>query len=442
MTAFGEWINSILSDQAEVSSVGNRIDGQAAESEVPDLQELVEEVGRLRSVLRMTASMTATLNYERVLDMALDLGTAAISDPSNGGADTIGVLFMFEGQELYVASARGVTQSDLRVNLPAKSGVLAEALDATEARVLDDPIRDPELKQLAAIQKCRQVICIPLGVGLDIYGVLLFGHPQPGYFDQADRVELLEVTAQQAMIALQNARLYRELEQEKERISEIQEGARKKLARDLHDGPTQSISALGMRVNFARRLLERDPKAAADELYKIEDLARRTTKEMRQMLFTLRPLVLESKGLVPAFEQLAEKVEETHGQRVLIEADEDVADELEVGKQGVLFFLAEEAVNNARKHAKAENIWVRLRRNEDILMLDIVDDGIGFDVAAVHNNYESRGSLGMVNLRERAELVNGILKLESVPGQGTRVRVIVPLTIDAGERLHRAGFAA
>lgn len=421
--------------------MSDRADGGGT-STPADIEALTEEVRRLRSVLRMTASMTATLNYERVLDLALDLGTAAISDPTTGVADTLGVLFMFEEQKLFVASARGLTQADLRVRLPGKAGVLGEALEAMEARVLDDPIRDPELKQLAAVQRCRQVICIPLGVGLDIYGVLLFGQPQPGYFDQSDRLELLEVTAQQAMIALQNARLYRELEQEKERISEIQEEARKKLARDLHDGPTQSISALGMRVNFARRLLERDPKAAADELYKIEDLARRTTKEMRQMLFTLRPLVLESQGLIPAFEQLAEKVIETHGQRVLVEAQDGVADDLEVGKQGVLFFLAEEAVNNARKHAKADNIWIRLHKHEDVLVLDVVDDGVGFDVAAVHNNYESRGSLGMVNLRERAELVNGILKLDSVPGQGTRVRVIVPLTIDAGERLHRAGFAA
>jgi signal transduction histidine kinase len=442
MTAFGDWLSSILSDGSGRPASNDRAKLQGAAAAGVNAARLHEEVRRLRSVLRMTASMTATLNYERVLDMALDLGTAAISDPSNGVSDTIGILFMFEGQTLYIASARGLTQADLRVRFPGKAGVLAEALEATETRVLDEPARDPELKLLTAVQKCHQIICIPLGVGLDIYGLLLFGHPELGYFDRSDRLELLEVTAQQAMIALQNARLYRELEQEKERISEIQEEARKKLARDLHDGPTQSISALGMRVNFARRLLERDPKAAGDELFKIEDLARRTTKEMRQMLFTLRPLVLESQGLVPAFEQLAEKFAETHGQRVLVEAQDDVADELEVGKQGVLFFLAEEAVNNARKHAEADNIWIRLRQHEDVLVMDIVDDGVGFDVAAVNSNYESRGSLGMVNLRERSELVNGILKLDSVPGQGTRVRVIVPLTLDAGERLHRAGFAA
>lgn len=442
MTALGNWLNSILSEEEPTQMVSHLPQADSAAQPQSNRSQLEEENRRLWSVLRRTASMTATLNYERVLDMTIDLGTAALSEEGFGVSDTIAVLFMFEDEQLYVSTARGLTQADLRVRLPGKSGILNEALESSEMRVMDDPARDPELQQVAALHKCRQAICIPLGVGLELYGVLLFGQSQPGFFEQKDRLELLELTAQQAMIALQNARLYRELEQEKERISEIQEEARKKLARDLHDGPTQSISAIGMRVNFARRLMERDPKLAADELYKIEDLTRRTTKEMRQMLFTLRPLVLESEGLVPAFHQLAEKMFETHGQRVTIEAEDGVADELEVGKQGVLFFIAEEAVNNARKHAQAKNVWIRMRRHQDVLAMDIVDDGRGFDVQAVETNYEKRGSLGMVNLRERAELVNGILKLESVPGQGTRVRVIVPLSVEAAERLHRAGFAA
>lgn len=442
MTALGNLLNSLLSDEQDKNRLSQRPNPGTASSTQDDPTKLQAEVSRLWSVLRRTASISATLNYERVLDMALDLGLAALSDPGNGSADLVGVLYLFENDKLYAASARGLTQSDWRVRPRGKAGVLGESLESTEARVLDTPSEDPELRQIAALHRCQQVISIPLGVGLEIYGVLLFGHPQAGFFDQPDRLELLEVSAQQAMIALQNARLYRELEQEKERISEIQEEARKKLARDLHDGPTQSISAIGMRVNFARRLLDRDPKAASDELYKIEELARRTTKEMRQMLFTLRPLVLESEGLVPAFKHLAEKVKETHDQKVVVQAEAGVADDLEVGKQGVLFFIAEEAVNNARKHAKADKIIIRLRRQKDTLLLEVKDNGVGFDVSEVESDYDKRGSLGMVNLRERAELVNGILKLESTPGEGTSVRVMVPLSIEAAERLHRAGFAA
>ena len=104
----------------------------------------------------------------------------------------------------------------------------------------------------------------------------------------------------------------RQVEREKERITEVQEEARRKMARDLHDGPTQSLAAIAMRLNYARRLLERDEPTALDELQKVEDLARSTTKELRHMLFTIRPLILESQGLVPALFQLAAKIKDTN----------------------------------------------------------------------------------------------------------------------------------
>lgn len=441
MTGLMDWLKGDPAESDRGNSDSTSV-GQGNPKSRQDYKELEAEAARLRSLLRITASMTSTLNFERVLEMTLDLGLAALSDPWSTNGSIVGVLLMFEGEELAVVSGRGLSQADYRVRLPARQGVTEEALSSTEMKVVSDPLSDPELKLFVAMQTCRQAICLPLGVGLEIYGVLIFGHPQPGYFEDEDRVELLQISAQQAMIALQNARLYRELEQEKERIAEIQEDARKKLARDLHDGPTQSIGAIGMRVNFARRLMERDPKAAADELYKIEDLTRRTTKEVRQMLFTLRPLVLESSGLEAALQQLAEKMKENHNQRVHVEVDNSVIDEMEIGKKGVLFFIAEEAVNNARKHARAQNIWVRIKRRDDMLQLEIVDDGIGFNLSEVESGYEKRDSLGMVNLRERAELVNGILKIDSREGRGTNIKVLVPLSMEAAERLHRAGFAA
>jgi signal transduction histidine kinase len=240
------------------------------------------------------------------------------------------------------------------------------------------------------------------------------------------------------VIAIQNARLYSDLEQEKNRMMEIQEEARKKLARDLHDGPTQSVAAIAMRLNFVRRLMDRDIKATAEELVKIEDLARRTTKEIRHMLFTLRPLVLESQGLIAALEAMAEKMHETYNQNVIIDADQDVVPQLEMGKQTVIFYIAEEAVNNARKHAQAAHIWVRLKSvDKDLDLLEVQDDGIGFDVNSVDASYETRGSLGMINMRERAELVNGLLRIESAEGRGTRVRVLIPINEEGADRLRR-----
>ncbi|MRR31977.1 histidine kinase, partial [bacterium] len=197
--------------------------------------------------------------------------------------------------------------------------------------------------------------------------------------------------------------------------------------------------AIAMRVNMARRILKKDTKSADDELGRIEELARRTTKEIRHMLFTLRPLVLESQGLLPALQSMAEKMKETYSQNVLVTVEESGVKDLEVGKQGVIFYIVEEAVNNARKHARAEHIWVNLRPFEkEMVLLEIRDDGVGFDVAAVNRAYDQRGSLGMVNLRERTELVNGVLDIKSTPGKGTRVQVYIPLTEESADRLHHA----
>ena len=156
------------------------------------------------------------------------------------------------------------------------------------------------------------------------------------------------------------------------------------------------------------------------------------------MLFTLRPLVLESQGLVAALESMAEKMRETFGQNVIIQADPRAIEALETNKQAVVFYIAEEAVNNARKHAKADHIWVRLKMLRDGLsLLEVEDDGVGFDVNAVDSNYENRGSLGMINLRERTELVSGVLRIDSSKGRGTRVQVVIPLSEEASDRIHR-----
>jgi signal transduction histidine kinase len=92
-----------------------------------------------------------------------------------------------------------------------------------------------------------------------------------------------------------------------------------------------------------------------------------------------------------------------------------------------VFFVAEEAVNNARKHAEAEHIWVRMRREGNALVMEIEDDGVGFNVGAVDASYAQRGSLGMVSMRERTELLGGTLSVDSVEGRGTIVRLTVPL---------------
>ena len=224
-------------------------------------------------------------------------------------------------------------------------------------------------------------------------------------------------------------------------MTEVQEEARKKLARDLHDGPTQSVAAMAMRLNIIKRMVTKDVNAAIEEIVKLEDLAHRTTKEIRHMLFTLRPLVLEAQGLTAALQSMSDKMRETYNQNVVINIDENVVSQLEMGKQGVIFYIIDEAVNNARKHAQAETIAVRLRLVEKgIALLDIIDNGVGFDIKAMSEQYLKRAnsSLGMVNLRERADMIGGIFQMDSAPGKGTKVQVFIPLTEEAADRMRNA----
>jgi signal transduction histidine kinase len=414
--------------------------GRRAQQEVQQRKTRVESE-RLRAIYHLTSTLTATLNYQRVLESVLDLSLSALNSDSSAMADdrlVCAVLLFSKDEILEVGSARRLTPADMRVVLPAREGVAAKAIEQGEPILLYDVRSDPELTRVVAFQGCKEIYCFPLRSGFNAYGVLLFGHTEPGYFTP-DRCEILDILGSQAMIAIQNARLYQDVVDERERMIDVQEEARKQLARDLHDGPTQSVSAIAMRVNMAQRILTKDTNAAREELVRIEELARRTTKEIRHMLFTLRPLVLESQGLLAALQSMAEKMKETYTQNVIVSIDESLLQNMEMGKQSVIFYLVEEAVNNARKHARAEHIWVNLRPFEKAMaLLEIRDDGIGFDVSAVNSAYDQRGSLGMVNLRERTELISGVLNLQSAPGKGTRVQVYIPLTEEAADRLHHA----
>ena len=387
-----------------------------------------------RAIYEMSSMLSATLNYKEVLEAALNFGALGAEGASPSSSALVAAVLFFEEDQLHLSSARRLTQADQRVICPGRAGILGEVIRTGEPAVTGDPAHDPELMQFVSFRACKSLMALPLRAGYETYGVVLYGHLLPNFFDDDQRA-LLVAVVNQAIVALQNAQLYRNLRQEKDRLMEVQDEAQKKLARDLHDGPTQAVAALAMRANFVRRLLERDPKQAGEELFKMEDLARKTTREIRHMLFTLRPLVLESQGLTAALVQLGDKLKETHGQNVIVEAEPNLDDRLEMNYQGVLFYIVEEALNNARKHAQAEHLWVRLKTQGDVLTVEIQDDGVGFNVGAVEANYDRRGSLGMVNMRERAEMINGAVRIDSAEGRGTRIVVFVPLTEAAKEHL-------
>ena len=228
-------------------------------------------------------------------------------------------------------------------------------------------------------------------------------------------------------IELMDSSPVQDLEIEKQRLLAIQEEVRKKLARDLHDGPTQSVAALALRVNIARRTLEKDGQTAVEELVKVEELARRTTKDIRHVLFLLRPMVFESQGLVSALESLATMMGDAYQVKISFQADPNAASSLDTSEQTLLFYLTEEAVNIARKYAGASNIWVRLREaDRKSTLLEVEDDGESLvDRNALSENGVSLGQI-LEEMCKRAALIAGSLDYQAGPGRGNHLDLFIP----------------
>ncbi len=383
---------------------------------------------RAQAIYEMTSTFSTTLNYHHVLDTMLDI-SMGLGGVTQEGAHSVGMVLLHrqEGEvsSLGVEAARNLNRRDVHCKLEGTAGAVGQALSSAEPVIVERIEGDPELRQFSSLHRCYSVICIPLRAGFETYGVVILGSPRTGAYT-AEHMEFLTAFCNQTVVALQNAQLYHRLREEKEKIIDAEGEARKKLARDLHDGPTQSVAAIAMRLNYTRLLMEREPEKVKEELEKLEALARRTTKEIRTMLFTYRPVILETQGLVAAVEHYLRQLEGESGLVVHLEAA-DLNDRLNTEIEGVAFSIIEEAVNNARKYAQARNIWVRLGFEDDLFVAAVEDDGRGFDVAEVLDSYAQRGSLGLINMRERAELVEGTWNIESAIGQGTKVTLIVPL---------------
>jgi signal transduction histidine kinase len=406
-----------------------QLDAYVQEVEQSKVDQAADLRERTRIIYDIAATMSTTLHYDKILHSVMNAGALGLRDIDSGmTARLISAVMLFRStdNQLHVVYGRGLTAADEARSSQGTSGIIGEALEKCIPVVGSIARKDPELQYFVGFQYVRSTLAIPLRAGYDNYGVLLFASELPDIFTE-EHTELLAAVGTQATIALQNAVLYENLLQERDKIVEVEEEARKKLARDLHDGPTQSVAAIAMRMGIIARLLEKAPADVPSELKKVEDLARKTTKEIRHMLFTMRPLVLENQGLAAALQQLGDKTFETHEQKVTVRVARDVERLLDQHQQGVVFYIIEEAVGNARKHAKAEMITISIQPQDDIIIVKISDNGAGFDTNAVLSNYDSRGSLGMVNLRERTELLSGTLSIESAVGKGTTITVLIPV---------------
>jgi signal transduction histidine kinase len=393
---------------------------------VRNLEKRVEELEVLNKV---STSLSSTLDLEKVLTLIMERVNAVLKVEA-------GSLLLIDDEtgELVFQIALGEKAEGVKpFRLQMGQGIAGQVAQSGEPLMVSDAQKDRRHYKAPDITTdflTRSILCVPMIVKGSIIGVIEVMNKLEGDFTESD-LTLLNSIANYAAIAIENARLHQSVLAERDRVVVAQEEVQKELARDLHDGPTQLVAGMLMRLDFIKKALTRDPSLVEEEIVQLIELGQRASHQMRTLLFELRPLILETQGLVPALETfLTRRQKEEAGTTLHLEVSTERGDDQLTRRdpkdEAAIFAIIQEAVRNALKHAQADNIWIRLAEQAGELMVMVQDDGVGFDTAAVESNYEQRGSLGMVNVRERAELVGARLTLRSAPGQGTEVMIRVP----------------
>ena len=264
----------------------------------------------------------------------------------------------------------------------------------------------------------RSFLGAPVSAHGSVFGNIYLTEKQGAEeFDEAD-LQTLVVLATQAGVAVENARLLDETRRAQQKLRELSVlEDRERIARELHDGVIQSLFAAGMSLQGAAGMA-----GDAEVERRIENVVTdidRTIRDLRNFIFGLRPGILADRQLDQALKELASEFGSRSGVVTVVEVDGEAASELS-SRAGDVVQLVREALSNVGRHGAATTCRVSLRRGDDGYLLEVDDDGRGFDV-----DLTSWG-MGLTNLRERVESLGGSLEIESVPGEGTTVRASFP----------------
>lgn len=206
-------------------------------------------------------------------------------------------------------------------------------------------------------------------------------------------------------------------------VIRAQEEERRRLAREIHDGPAQLLNSVVLRIDVCQRLLDTDLNRLRHELQQLKDLVRLSLQDVRKVIFDLRPMALDDLGLIPALRAYLKDYKSKTDIDVELHVD-SLTERFTPAFEVAIFRLVQEALNNVQKHAGATGVRVALSQSHDRLFLTVADDGRGFEPEQVRQ--VSGGTFGLMGMQERAELLGGTMKIESGEGQGTRLLFTFP----------------
>lgn len=379
---------------------------------------------RMQSFFTVSATLADTMNYKQVLEATLhELHTLV---PYSVG------LVMFptnRPRELKIEAIEPTSPGDLGLTFSVEEGAVAQILRASSTPCLVENIsQEPELAEVSVLRPCTAACIVPLRMKLRTFGVMLIANEQPASYTQ-EHLNILSSIANYVIVALYNAQMQFDLKQGQGKLLAKEKEVRDRIASRLHDGPTQKVAQIMMNTDFLKKVAEHDPSRLVEEVDKFAELARIANGEMRMTLFELRPMTLETEGLRAALNDYVEKMKIRCGTtRLMVKSRGLIDSPLDREAEGVIFDIIQESVNNALKHAEASNILIGLGRHERMFEVIIQDDGKGFDPAAAKQAAAKRASFGLHNFDERAQMIGSTIEIDSEPGKGTKITILVPIS--------------
>jgi signal transduction histidine kinase len=415
-------LNTNKTPQAEIEALKN---------EVKTLQTRLRESRQKIAALQVVHDVAGTLTSELNLDPLLKKILAQAVQVMQASAGSLLLVDDLTDELVFAVIEGGGGESLKGVQMNRDQGIAGWVVTHREPLIVDDVNTDNRHYQSIANSfdyRPTSLLCAPMISHSHVTGVLQVMHNRPGrYFGQLEQ-QLLTTFGNQAAIAVENARLYESLKEERDHLVLVEEEIRKRLARDLHDGPTQLLASIVMSLSFTKQLIEKAPEYALDEINQNVGVANKALKQLRTLLFDLRPVILETQGLIPALQMYSERLNDTENLDITLTVDAE-CDRLNHHAEVAIFSIIQEAINNAKKYARTSRIdlIVRPDKRNNTLSIFIKDHGQGFDVKQVKARYDQQGSLGLINMQERAEVVQGRLKIQSEPGHGTTIILTLPL---------------
>jgi signal transduction histidine kinase len=376
-------------------------------------------------------ALLLSLQRELALESDLDVVLRRIAEFACALLDAERATVYVVDRERSEVWSKIATESELKeIRLPLDGrGLASEVARGGGVLRIDDPYGDPRFDASIDARtgyRTRSMLVAPIDArDRTRLGVLQVVNKKGDDPFAKDDEAVAQALASSAGIALEYVALNAQLAAERLRVVKVTEETRHRLARDLHDGVAQTLANTAIGIELAQKRARLDVDTAMKELDTLRERVLEAQKGLRDILFALRPVALTEDGLAAAVKALAERMDGTNGSHVFarnVSASARLAPEVEAGA----FTVLREAANNAVKTGRAPNVALEVTEDAGHVVGLVEDDGAGFDVAATLGSYASRGSLGLLQMREAARLIGAQLSIDSSPGNGTRVRLVIP----------------